>query len=46
MTMEEIMEAWSNDSNIDRTELGEESLKIPQLHSKYYKMLIWRNAFR
>tara|TARA_B100001093_G_scaffold428983_1_gene424028 strand:- start:18866 stop:19300 length:435 start_codon:yes stop_codon:yes gene_type:complete len=38
MTMEEIMEAWSNDSNIDRTELGEESLKIPQLHSKYYKM--------
>tara|TARA_B100000676_G_C17900455_1_gene744243 strand:+ start:609 stop:1046 length:438 start_codon:yes stop_codon:yes gene_type:complete len=28
---------WDADSKIDRTELGEESIKIPQLHHKYYK---------
>jgi len=28
---------WQKDSHIDRTELGEESIKIPQLHHKYYK---------
>ena len=38
MTIEEIMESWAKDCDIDRTELGEESLKIPQLHNKYYKM--------
>jgi hypothetical protein len=38
MGLDEIMEMWSKDSEIDRTELGEESLRIPQLHSKYYKL--------
>ena len=38
MKLEEIQTIWRNDSNIDRTELGEESLRIPQLHSKYYNM--------
>lgn len=38
MKLEEIQELWSKDSCIDRTELGEESLRIPQLHSKYYNM--------
>ena len=38
MTLDEIMEMWSKDCDIDRTELAEESLRIPQLHSKYYKM--------
>lgn len=38
MTLEEIMDSWSKDCDIDRTELGEESLRIPQLHSKYYKI--------
>lgn len=28
---------WEKDSQVDRTELGEESIKIPQLHHKYYK---------
>lgn len=28
---------WDEDSKIDRSELGEESIKIPQLHHKYYK---------
>lgn len=38
MKLEEIQEHWEKDSCIDRTELGEESLRIPQLHSKYYKI--------
>ena len=38
MKLDEIQKMWSDDSNIDRTELGEESLRIPQLHSKYFKL--------
>lgn len=29
---------WEHDSKLDRTELGEESLRIPQLHSKYFNI--------
>jgi hypothetical protein len=36
--LEDIQAAWKSDSAIDRTELGEESLKIPQLHSKYFNL--------
>lgn len=38
MKLDEIYELWREDSQIDRTELGEESLKIPQLHYKYFKI--------
>lgn len=38
MKLEEIQQLWEDDSNIDRTELGEASLRIPQLHSKYFKI--------
>ena len=38
MKLEEIQQQWERDSCIDRTELGEESLRIPQLHSKYYQI--------
>lgn len=38
MKLEDIQNMWVNDSQIDRTELGEESLRIPQLHSKYYNL--------
>ena len=38
MTLDEILDLWHVDSQLDRTELGEEALKIPQLHSKYYKI--------
>lgn len=38
MKLEDIQILWEVDCNIDRTELGEESLKIPQLHNKYYKI--------
>jgi hypothetical protein len=37
MKLEEIQQHWERDSTVDRTELGEESLRIPQLHSKYFK---------
>ena len=37
MKLEEIQNEWENDAGIDRSELGEESIKIPKLHSKYYK---------
>lgn len=38
MNLEEIQNEWEKDSKIDRTELGEESIKIPALHSKYYQL--------
>lgn len=38
MKIESILAEWEQDSKIDRTELSEESLKIPQLHHKYYKV--------
>lgn len=37
MKTDELILEWAKDSEIDRTELGKESLKIPQLHSKYLK---------
>ena len=40
MTIEEIEQMWDKDSEIDRSELGEEALKIPQLHAKYYKIYL------
>ena len=36
MDLEKIKEMWQNDSTIDPDNLHDESLKIPQLHSKYY----------
>lgn len=38
MKLEEIQQSWEQDCQIDRSELGEEALKIAQLHSKYFKM--------
>lgn len=40
MKFDDIMDLWQQDANMDNSELGEESLKIPQLHHKYYKILI------
>ena len=37
MQIDDIHNEWSIDSQIDRTELGAESIKIPQLHAKYFK---------
>ena len=38
MKLEDIYEEWKKDSDIDKTELGNEALKIPKLHHKYYQM--------
>ena len=38
-TLEAIHELWEKDSKIDDLELDLESLKIPQLHSKYMKIM-------
>ena len=40
MKLEEIEALWEQDIKIDRTELDSESLKIPSLHSKYYKIFL------
>jgi hypothetical protein len=40
MKFEDIFEQWNIDSSIDKTELADESLKIPKLHHKYYLMLV------
>jgi hypothetical protein len=39
MKLEEIFDEWNNDVKIDKTELGDELIKIPILHNKYYKIL-------
>ena len=36
MNLDEVQEMWQRDSVIDPDNLHDESLKIPQLHSKYY----------
>ena len=38
MKLDQIQNEWAVDSRIDKTELGDESLKVPQLHSKYFKI--------
>ena len=36
MNLDKIQEMWQRDAVIDPDNLHDESLKIPQLHSKYY----------
>lgn len=38
MNLDEIQKLWDQDSQIDPDNLHSESLKIPSLHSKYYKI--------
>lgn len=38
MTLDDIINEWKLDSNIDSSKLGIESLQIPVLHSKYMKI--------
>ena len=37
--LEELLEMWHKDSEIDRTEPGKALLEIPKLHSKYLNIL-------
>jgi hypothetical protein len=38
MNLDEIQLLWEEDSKIDQDNLHTESLKIPSLHAKYYKL--------
>lgn len=38
MRIEEIVEQWSKDCEIDQTNVSSESANIPKLHNKYYQM--------
>jgi len=40
MNIDEIISEWKTDSEIDVTELADESIKIAKLHQKYYEYLI------
>jgi hypothetical protein len=40
MKLDQLVEEWGKDVNIDRTELGDEALNIPKLHHKYRTLLI------
>lgn len=40
MLMNDIIELWEKDSQINRSDLIGESLRIPQLHQKYYKIYL------
>ena len=38
MNLDEIQTLWEQDSLVDQDNLHEESIRIPVLHSKYYKI--------
>jgi len=38
MTLDELLQSWKADSIIDKTELGDESLRIISLHAKYMEL--------
>ena len=38
MKIDEIHDMWRVDCIVDKTELGDEALKLPKLHSKYLKI--------
>ena len=40
MSLEDIIESWNKDCQIDSYELGNESLNTPVLHNKYSKILL------
>ena len=39
-TIEQILEFWKSDAEMDQTEPGKELLKIPKLHNKYLSILV------
>lgn len=38
MKLDDIYQEWENDSEINRNELGDEALRIPKLHHKYFRI--------
>jgi hypothetical protein len=39
MNIDSILDEWNNDSKIDKVEIGNESLKIAELHNKYLRII-------
>ena len=42
-TIEELINQWEKDSDLDTTEPGKEILRVPLIHSKYNKYLSLHN---
>lgn len=40
MKLDDIMKSIEADSNLDKAALDDEALKIPKLHSKYYRIYV------
>jgi hypothetical protein len=40
MDIEKILEEWQTDCKMDRTHLDREAVSIPQLHHKYFKIMV------
>jgi hypothetical protein len=40
MDIEKILEEWQTDCKMDHTMLAREAVNIPQLHHKYFKLLV------
>lgn len=40
MKISEVFDEWDKDSKIDWSNLGHESVRIPELHNKYYKVFL------
>jgi hypothetical protein len=40
MKLDDIMMEWEKDSHMDSSELAKESLRIPLLHHKYYRLFV------
>lgn len=38
MKLDDILDMWDKDTDIDKSEIGEEARKIPRLHAKYLRM--------
>lgn len=42
-TLDELHDEWEKDGDVDKTEIGDELLKIPRLHAKYLRILSYHN---
>ena len=40
MKIDEILNLWKEDCIIDKTEIGDEAIKIAKLHHKYFQILV------
>lgn len=40
MNIEKILEEWQGDCKMDRTALDRDAINIPQLHHKYFKLMV------